>query len=112
MLSNSAARALQIRAGLQACKFTDAETKWLIVDRIIYDLDEMGDRAGVAAIREILWEAWTRLPDRHKEMAGFLDEQVAEAAPAFIHTHDDDGTVDGCPGCFPGRRSQPRREAP
>jgi hypothetical protein len=89
VISNTAGKAMQIRAGLQACKFADAETKWSIIDRIIYDLDEAGNRAGVATVREILWELWQKLPDRHPEMAGFLDEHVAEAGPPPLPGDED-----------------------
>jgi len=77
-------RAIQIRAGLQAVKFADAETKWSIIDRIIYELDAEQNRAGVATVREVLWELWGRLPDRHPETAGWLDEHVAEAGPLAL----------------------------
>jgi len=80
MLSNTAMKAIQIRAGIETCKSTVPSNWRAIIDRIIYDLDEAGNTAGVATVRSILAEAWNGLPN-HTEMKGFLREQVQDALP-------------------------------
>jgi hypothetical protein len=91
MLSNTAMKAAQIRMGIETCKDVSSSNWRTIIDRIIYDLDESGNTAGVAAVRSILAEAWEGLPDR-PEMKGFLAGQVEDALPPVL---DGEGDGDG-----------------
>jgi hypothetical protein len=91
MLSNTAMKAVQIRAGIETCK-QHCPSNWrAIIDRIIWDLDESGNTAGVAAVRSILAEAWHGLPD-NREMKGFLTEQVQDALPLAFTGEDREGS--------------------
>jgi hypothetical protein len=55
---------MQIRSGIETCKTTYSSDRRGIVDRIIYDLDAAGDTLGVEVVKAILWELWTRFPDK------------------------------------------------
>lgn len=83
MLSNTAAKAVQVRSGIETCKMASSSNWRAIIDRIIWDLDEAGNAAGVATVREILAEAWNGLPDK-QEMTGFLTEYVQDALPPAL----------------------------
>lgn len=64
MISETAMQAIQIRSGLETCKFLQSSDWRGVIDRVIYDLDAAGDTVGTEIVRGILWEVWTTFPDR------------------------------------------------
>lgn len=64
MISETAMQALQVRSGIETCKFNTSADWKTIIDRIIYDLDAAGDAFGIEIVNGILREAWAGLSDR------------------------------------------------
>lgn len=84
-------------------------TKWS-VEESANDRAMLWDTYDAALLGRDTWKAIKRFyPDCKVECASWKDDEghrrtVFRFVDVPAHTHDDDGSVEGCPGCFPGPR--------
>ena len=68
MISDDAARALDLISGIDLCKQDDADFWRGMVTRIVVDLDEEpGAERMMVRVRELLAEMWRKLEDKPSE---------------------------------------------